>query len=463
MFAGRESELSELNRAYNSSSFEMPVIYGRRRVGKTHLISEFIKDKRAIYVQARRTNAQTNLKMLSQAILSENTAADGAQYSSFDEIFNALGELSKNERLIFVIDEFPYLAQSFPEICSLLQDKIDHLFAPKTKLMLILCGSSMSFIEEQVLGYESPLYGRRTSQLKIEPFDFFTANELMGKMKIEDAAVCYGITGGIPAYVTKINPNASLKENIKQLYLMPSSYLFEEPSNLLMQECRNPEQYDAIIQAMASGKSKISEIASSTSIPASNTKTYLNKLISLGVVKRKLPFGETGNKKAIYELCDQMFRFWFRFIPQNMGLIQNGMSDVAYSRIKDQLGDYMGSVFELICKQFIYKLARCGKLDVLPAKVDSWWGADKRTQQQEEIDIIVDDAQGSSIFCECKWRNEPTSLSVLEKLIHRSELFQRQNKKYMFFSKRGFTDACIKESAARGDVSLCTFKDMCKI
>ncbi len=462
MFVGREKELAELNKAYNSQSFEMPVIYGRRRVGKTQLISEFIKDKRAIYMQARRTNSETNLKMLSQAILSESPAASGAGYSNFDDAFNALGELAKTERLVFVIDEFPYLAQSFPEISSLLQEKIDHLFAPNTKLMLILCGSSMSFMEEQVLGYESPLYGRRTLQIKVEPFDFFTAKLLWKSMSNEDAALCYGITGGIPAYAAKIDPKLSLEKNIIQLYLTPSAYLFEEPSNLLMQECRNPEQYDAIIQAIASGKSKISEIASTTSIPASNTKLYIDKLASLGIVKRELPFGETSNKKAVYALNDQMFRFWFRFIPQNIGLIQNDMAQIVYKRIKELLNDYMGNVFEIICEQFIYKLARESKLDVLPARIGRWWGTDKRTKTQEEIDIIVDDACGASIFCECKWRNEKTSHSVLEKLMYRSELFQRNDKRYMLFAKREFSDACIKEAALRDDITLFTFDDMCK-
>ena len=173
MFIGRTVEMSELNRLYGTGSFEMPVIYGRRRVGKTRLITEFIQGKKAIYFQARRTNAEANLHGFSQAILAGSVGVAGVSFRSFDEAFDALATMARTERLIVVIDEYPYLAQSNPEISSLLQDKIDHLYK-ETKLMLILCGSSLSFMEEQVLGYESPLYGRRTAQFKIMPLDFMT-------------------------------------------------------------------------------------------------------------------------------------------------------------------------------------------------------------------------------------------------------------------------------------------------
>ncbi len=245
------------------------------------LITEFIQDKKAIYFQARRTNTEANLHGFSQAILAGSVGAAGVSFRSFDEAFDALATMARTERLIVVIDEYPYLAQSNPEISSLLQDKIDHLYK-ETRLMLILCGSSLSFMEEQVLGYESPLYGRRTAQFKIMPLDFTTTLGLWQSMGREDAAVCYGMTGGIPAYIEKVDPTVSLKDNIKRLFLTPTGYLFEEPSNLLLQECRNPEQYDAIVQAIAQGRSKISEIASSTGIPASNVKGYVDKLASLG-------------------------------------------------------------------------------------------------------------------------------------------------------------------------------------
>lgn len=461
MFIGRTAEMSELNRLYGTGSFEMPVIYGRRRVGKTRLITEFIQGKKAIYFQARRTNAEANLHGFSQAILAGSVGAAGVSFRSFDEAFDALATMARTERLIVVIDEYPYLAQSNPEISSLLQDKIDHLYK-ETRLMLILCGSSLSFMEEQVLGYESPLYGRRTAQFKIMPLDFTTTLDLWQSMGREDAAVCYGMTGGIPAYIEKVDPTVSLKDNIKRLFLTPTGYLFEEPSNLLLQECRNPEQYDAIVQAIAQGRSKISEIASSTGIPASNVKSYVDKLASLGIVERELPLNETSNKRAVYLLSDQMFSFWYKFVPQNIGLIQNDMAEMAYKRIEPHVSDYMGTVFELICRQYVYELARAGQLDVVPASVGRWWGTDNRTHTQEEIDLIVDDGEGTALFAECKWRNEPVGEDVLQKLVHRSELFRRQRKSYALFSKSGFTQGCRDAAESRGDVKLISFDEMCE-
>lgn len=462
MFVGREKELAELERLYGTTAFQMPVVYGRRRVGKTRLLAKFIEDKRAIYFQARRTNAEANLSMLSQAILSKIPGASGANYQSFDEAFDALGQLASKERLVVVIDEFPYLAYSFPEISSLLQEKIDHDYASNSRLMLILCGSSLSFMEEQVLGYDSPLYGRRTAQLKIEPLDFLTSLSILGGMSREDAAVCYGITGGIPAYLEKLDTSASLEENIKQLFLDPAGYLYEEPGNLLLQECRDPKQYDAIVQAIGNGSSKISQIANATGIATSNTKSYLDKLISLGIIERELPFNETSNKKSIYKICDQMFRFWYRFLPQNMGLVQNGLTDAAYARIEPHLSDYMGEAFELICKQFAFELARRGELPVLPAKTGRWWGTDARTKSQEEIDLLADDGCGKLLLAECKWRNEPTGEKILKELVRKGELFKRDAKHYALFSKSGFTDACQELAARRGDTMLWSLERMCE-
>ncbi|MBR2835733.1 MAG: ATP-binding protein [Coriobacteriales bacterium] len=462
MFIGREYEIGELERLYSSHVFEMAVIYGRRRIGKTRLITEFIRNKPAIYFQARRTNAQTNLQLLSQAILSYTSQISHAIFATFDEAFETILEMSRDKRLVLVIDEFPYLAQSFPEISSLLQEKIDHKFKEQSELMLILCGSSLSFMEEQVLGYESPLYGRRTAQFKLEPFDFFTAKQCWKGFNNTDAAVLYACTGGIPAYIEQIDNNQSLEQNITRLFLTPSGYLFEEPGNLLLQECKTPMQYDAIIQAIASGKSKVSEIASATKIPDSNTNMYLNKLITLGIVKRELPYGETSNKKAVYALQDQMFRFWYRFIPANQGLILNNMPDAVFKRIEPYLSEYMGLVFEEICKQYLLSQAQQGRYDVVPALTQRWWGNNPHTKSQDEIDLIVDDTQGAMLFVECKWRNQPSSADILEKLIDRSSLFTYKSAYYQVFSKSGFTETCKELARSLQNTTLTTFEDMCK-
>ena len=188
----------------------------------------------------------------------------------------------------------------------------------------------------------------------------------------------------------------------------------------------------------------------------------MDKLASLGIVERELPLNETSNKRAVYLLSDQMFRFWYKFVPQNIGLIQNDMAEMAYKRIEPHVSDYMGTVFELICRQYVYELARAGELGVVPATVGRWWGTDNRTRMQEEIDLIVDDGEGAALFAECKWRNEPAGEDVLEKLVYRSELFRRQHKSYVIFSKRGFTQGCQEAAASRGDTKLISFAEMCE-
>lgn len=471
-FVGREYEMAELERLYASDTFEMPVVYGRRRVGKTRLITEFIRGKRAIYVQARRTNARTNLRLLSQAVYTQLAGAPGesaeparpaadVSFDGFDTAFDAVADLARTERLVLVIDEYPYLAQSHPDISSLLQEKIDHTLVD-SKLMLILCGSSLSFMEEQVLGYESPIYGRRTAQFKLRPFDFFTTRQCWPGMAPEDAAVLYGATGGVPAYSEKVDPTRSVRDNLTSLFFTPSGYLHEEPGNLLLQECRDPSQYDAIIQAIAVGRSRLSEIASMAKIPESNTKAYLDKLITLGIVRREMPYGEDSNKKAVYALGDQMFRFWYRFVPQNLGLIQNGMGNLAFDRVALAISEYMGPVFEEICRQYIVRRARTGDTEVLPATVARWWGTDPRTRSQEEVDIVVDDGAGAPLLCECKWRNQPTDVGVLDTLVHRGELLRSTRRFYELFSKSGFTDACQAKARAMGNVRLTTFDEMCR-
>lgn len=460
MFVGREKELAALDKLYASGRFEMPVIYGRRRVGKTRLIGEFVDGKRSVYFQARRTNAKANLDLLSSAISAGVTDGVLGSFDSFDAAFDALARIGRNERLVVVIDEFPYLAQADSGISSLLQDKIDHVFKDDTQLMLILCGSSLSFMEEQVLGYQSPLYGRRTAQMKIEPFDFFTVLEFLHGTKPEDAAVMYGVTNGVPAYVEMVDPQKSVGDNIRALFLQPEGYLYEEPGNLLLQECRSPEQYDAVVQAIARGRSRLSEIASLARIPESNTRTYLKKLESIGIVNRELPFGDDASKRVVYSLRDSMFRFWYRFIPQNIGLIENDMAQAAFQRIEPCISEFMGPVFELICAQWIIRKAKAGEFPVMPAAMGRWWGNDPRTKSQEEIDIVVSDQADALALCECKWRNEPCGVDVAKKLVSRSELFRAGSKKLFVFSKSGFTAGCVEYATQRGDLMLVSFADM---
>ena len=280
MFLCRENELLKLNRRYKNNGLECIIIYGRRRVGKTALINEFIKDKPTIYFPALAANAQGNLAALSKAIHTFHypDAVSAPVYSSFDEAFSEITRILKeNGRVVFVIDEYPYLAKSDESIASRLQHLLDHDWAD-TNLFLILCGSSVSFMEDEVLSSKSPLFGRRTGQFRIEPLTYLESARFHPELSPEELALIYGITGGIPHYIRKLNVQTTVKDALLENLLDPSSYLFEEPENLLRQELREPAIYNSIITAVANGASKQSEIASKAGIEIAVSSKYLRVL-----------------------------------------------------------------------------------------------------------------------------------------------------------------------------------------
>ena len=445
MFYGRETEILKLNEMYNSGKFEFAVIYGRRRVGKTTLIREFIKDKKSLFFAASESTAQDNLLSLSRCIGGSNAAPVFLDYeSALSDIFKA----AVNDRFIFIIDEFPYLAESYRGISSLLQIMIDHN-KDNIKLMLILCGSSMSFMENQVLGHQSPLYGRRTAQFKIKPFNFFESLPFFDGYRNEDKAVFYGITGGVPEYLNKINPEKTVRDNIIDMYLTPSGHFFEEPSNLIKQELREPSTYNVIIEAIASGSSRLNEIATKCKIESNKCAKYLSSLITLGLVSREYPYGEKVSKRSIYKLEDNMFRFWYRFVFPNQSAIINEMGDAVYENlVKEQLNAYMGLVFEDICRQWFFMQAKKEPNENSPpffiSSIGRWWGANPITRKQEEIDIMASHGD-NALFAECKWTNADVDIEVYNNMKRKSAMFEYKSQYLYIFTKYSMTSKVYAE------------------
>ena len=256
--------------------------------------------------------------------------------------------MAEKKRIILVIDEYPYIAKASRSLASTLQSLIDKN-KDNSKLFLILYGSSMSFMENHVLAYKAPLYGRRTAQFKLLPFDFFESQKYFENFSDIDMAIVYGIVGGIPQYLLQMNDSLSLEENIKRCFLDPSSTLFEEPNKLLKQEVREPAIYNAIIAAIATGGTKLSEISSKVGVETSACSAYIKNLISLGIVKKETPFSEASKRKTLYKIDDNLFRFWYRFIPDSIASINRGLTDSVYKRIYPNINGYMGVVFEDIC------------------------------------------------------------------------------------------------------------------
>ena len=460
MFIGRDKELAALDRLYVSDKFEFAVIYGRRRVGKTALINQFIGDKKAIYFMGVESNAKQNLENFSKSIIECSSGIEAeTSFASFQAALEYVFKLAEHERMILAIDEYPYVARSSKSLASTLQLLIDKNKAT-SKLMLILCGSSMSYMEDQVLAYKAPLYGRRTAQMKLLPFDFEEACQYLKNLSGEDKALIYGIVGGTPQYLIQMDDKLSVEENIKNTYLNPMSFLYEEPINLLKQEVREPAIYTAIITAVAMGYSRMSEIATKVGEDTNVCAGYLKSLINLGIVQKETPYGEKESRKSIYSIEDNMFRFWYRFVLENNSVIARGAVDLVYNRIEPKLSDYMGWVFEEICRQYLWKKLLSGTCPVEFSSLGRWWGNDPIEKRQAEIDIMGEQDKDTALFAECKWKNERVDSGVLETLMKRSKLFQYTKQHYYLFSKSGFTKGCIEKAKEEGNVTLVGYEEI---
>ena len=460
-FYCREEELRKLNKRYHAGDFECIIIYGRRRVGKTTLINEFCKDKPTIFFSALNTTEIENLESLSKSIMNyERPDMDVTpEFKTYDAALDELTALSMHERIVFVIDEYPYLAKAKPSISAMLQHIIDHKWN-NSKMFLILCGSSMSFMENQVLGQESPLYGRRTGQFKIAPLDYKESAVFHPDLSTEDNALIYGITGGVPHYINKLGVKESVDEALLDNFFDRSSYLYEEPANLLKQELREPAIYNAIITAIAQGASRINDIALKTGQENSVVSKYLGTLIDLGIVKKETPVTEKIGKKTIYELADNFFRFWYRFVPANMSAIDSGRIQKSYANtIKKNLPDYMGLTFEHMCRDYLLYYEK--DLPIELNQVGQWWGTDNKNKKQVQIDIVGTPVKGDEyIIGSCKYRNEKIGLDELELIREYAQVFGKGKKYYYYiFSKGGFTEGLI-QAKNRGEVRLIGLDDL---
>lgn len=460
MFIGREKELNALEKLYVSNKFEFVVIYGRRRVGKTALINKFLDDKKAIYFMGVESNTKQNLENFSKSIIEYDSGIETeTSFLSFQAALEYVFKLSQKERLILTIDEFPYVARSSKSLSSTLQLLIDK-YKDSSKLMLILCGSSISYMEDHVLAYKAPLYGRRTAQMKIMPFDFEETCHYFKKFSNEEKALIYGIVGGTPQYLMQMDDTLSVEDNIKNTFLNPISFLYEEPINLLKQEVREPAIYTAIITAIAKGASRMSEISNQINENTNVCSAYIKTLMNLGIIQKETPYGEKASHKAIYSIEDNMFRFWYRFVLENNSIIARGATDLVYKRIEPKLSDYMGKIFEDICKQYLWKQLLKNKCPVEFTSLGRWWGNDPIEKCQTEIDIMGEQDKNTALFAECKWTNEKVNQSVLETLVKRSKLFSYKYIHLYLFSKSGFTQGCIDQANKMGNVTLVSYTDI---
>lgn len=459
-FIGRTRELRALERRHASDQFECIIVYGRRRVGKTALLQHFLQGKKGAYFTGVDRGADLNLQRLSIAIQKGWETGQESHFATFEKALTFAFEHSLNERTVLILDEYPFIATADPSFASVLQHLIDQ-YSATSKLMLVLCGSSISYMENEVLAYRSPLYGRRTGQMRIEPFDFFDSRKMLSAFSPEDAAILYGSVGGTPLYLSKYIKEESLESALELHWFETDGFFFNETDTFLRQEVRVPQPYLNTLGVLTHGPARVSDIASKTDRETAAVVKTLATLDLLGIVRKETPYGEKNSRRSLYRLADNMFRFWFTFIDSNLDSISLAGPQAAWNSVQPQLSGYMGVVFEDICRQYLWHCLRVGNAPINFKSVERWWGTDSRTKSEAEIDIIAEADKDTALFGECKWTNSPTSERVLEKLDDITRHLFRHSKRHLWlFSRGGFTKGCVEAAKRIPNVRLITFEEM---
>lgn len=443
MFYNRRNELKRLNGRFNSEQAELLIVYGRRRVGKTVLLQQFVIDKPHIYFLADFSSEKEQLTQFSERIrqFSHDSALLDNPFTNWNALFAYLKQLSIKERLIVIIDEYPYLQSSNRAITSIIQKVWDENLKDSS-VFFVLCGSYVSFMENELLAYKSPLYGRRTGQFFIEPLHFYQAKDFFQGYSLVDTVRAFGILGGIPAYLRQFNVKKTIEENIENAFLFSDSYLFNEARFLLMEELREPRNYFSILKAIAFGATRINEIVQRSGLDRGVVVKYLDVLRNLRIVNREIPVTEKHpekSRKGIYRIQDNYFQFWFRFIMPNQSYIaENQQKMLLKNQIMPYLDQFLGKAFEQICITFLKQVNFKNKLPFQIHKIGNFW------KGNTEIDIVAFDANNENVLlAECKWSSKRVGTNILDDLIRKTSILQQEisgkNIYYALFSRSGFT------------------------
>ncbi|RAW45701.1 ATP-binding protein [Halorubrum sp. 48-1-W] len=436
-FYDREEELDTLTGAVESPGSDFVVVYGRRRVGKTELLKEFCADRPHMYfLAAQEAEHRQREKFLDQ--VADYFDERVPRIDSWDEAFEYLGENFQREDLVVVIDEFPYLVEENDSLPSYMQAFVDQAL-DGTDSMLVLCGSSVSTMESEILGHESPLYGRRTAQLDVTPFSFQQAREVIS-YDITDAIRSYAVTGGTPMYLTLFDYDQSLAANIRSHVLSPSAVLYNEPEFLLRTELRNPARYMSILEAVALGHTTPNEISGTTGIDPGPLSKYLQTLRRLRLIERDVPVTASGkkSKRSRYRVADEFLRFWFRYVEPHRSSIEEAPEIVYEGTIEPDLPTHVATTFEDVCQEAVWEGIRRGAFEPY-SEVGRWWYG------EEEIDIVgLAPNDDRVLLAECKWTTDPVGEDLVESLRAKAENVRwgpsDRDEQFALFSKNGFVD-----------------------
>ena len=459
-FINRQEELVFLEKEYKREGSSLVILYGRRRVGKTALTNKFIENRKAIYFLATEENETQNRIAFKNVVAEQmgNELLMNANVDSWDMIFKVWidADAASDGKKLMIIDEFQYLGKAnraFPSVFQRIWDTI----LKDRNVMVILCGSLISMMESQTLAYSSPLYGRRTGQIKLKQIAFRHYHEFFPDKSEKELIEYYAITGGVPKYIELFYDSANVYSAIENNVLSKSSFLYDEPNFLLQREVGEVGSYFSIIKTIASGNQKLSKIATALELKQTGLTKYLKTLINLDILEREVPVTEDNpenSKRGLYKIKDNFMLFWFRFIFPNLNYIESGHAELAIKKIRANLVDaHIAYVYEDVCIEKMWELNAGDTWDFHFNKVGRWWN------NNTEIDIVALDKEGNHIiFGECKYWTNKVGMDVLWSLEKKAEQveWKRGTRKsyFILFSINGFTDELMDFSKERKDLVL---------
>jgi len=466
-FVSREMELALLDDLYQRAGAQFLILYGRRRIGKTALITQWGGglDAPYLYWMASQTSATNQLRNFSQALfqfLNPHTAVTPTfSYPSWDAAFAEVARLATTQRVVIVLDEFTYVMQANPEVPSLIQKAWDH-HLKGSQVFLILMGSLAGIIQRAALDYQSPLYGRATARLKLQPLSFGAMADMLPHFSNEQRVAVYTITGGVPAYIELFDDNLNILQNLQQRIVTPANVMLSDAVFLLHEQLDEPRNYVAVLEAIAAGFHRLTEIATMSGIDRSNITKYLAVLRELGYVARLVPATVRRPEKSRqgrYVITDPYLRFYYRFLAPHRSAIEQGRVKQATNLLYDHLLDFIGThTFEELCREWVDVSAELGSFPFLPERTGSFWS------KQAQVDVLAINWRTKEILLgECKWGQKAVGPEVIQTLIDKTAKVLPGQVKwqvyYAFFARSGFTPAA-QELAQKHQALLVTVDQM---
>ncbi|MEA1905440.1 MAG: ATP-binding protein [Euryarchaeota archaeon] len=451
-FVNREAELATLRERFNNRGAEFIVVYGKRRIGKSMLLQKFMEGARGIYFFCRIESQKEMLKRFSSQIAEEMDMEylKEAPFTTWDSLLDFfIGNMPDNFAIVF--DEFPYAVSANPTLPSIFQDYLDTKLK-ETNLKIIICGSSVTMMES-LLGYKSPLYGRRTAQMNIDQMNFKNSCKFMENYSLDEKITVYSICGGTPAYLREFG-DAPLARCIEDKIFKQDAFMYNEVPFLLREELKEPRVYFSILNAISIGKTTLSEIVNHTGYEKGVITKYLSVLSDLKLTDRQIPVTEgVKSRKGIYIINDNFFTFWFRYVFNNMEMIEKNLSSELVKSILKQNNEICSRAFEQICVEFLlvnppFSFTRIG----------SWWHGER------EIDIVaLNDNTKEILFCECKYTNRMIDADVYHSLVEKTGFVKwgspKRKETYCLISRSGFTKK-MKKLAVTDNVLLFNLTDL---